>query len=99
MSGKAAAIVVGRLGGKNRVEMGDNPKAVCEVGNMSFQKTSELVHQAISYHRIVAALRTGKLAPPRKDSSGDYVWSDADVERLKKVLAETSQRTGKAVPA
>ncbi len=66
---------------------------------MGFQKTSDLVRQGISYHRIVAALRAGKLTPPQKDSSGDFVWTADDVARLMKVLDHDSQRDGKAVVA
>jgi len=46
----------------------------------------------ISYYRLISLLRSEKLAPPRKDSSGDYVWTDEDVAAARKVLAEDLRR-------
>ena len=51
----------------------------------------------ISYHRLINLIRFGAIMPPEKDSSGDYVWSDSDVEAARKVIAgrqkpETAKR-------
>jgi hypothetical protein len=65
---------------------------------MSFLK-SRAVAQALGvpYHRLFELLRSGKLTPPAKDSSGDYVWTSEDVERAR--LALGAGRKPKAVPA
>lgn len=41
----------------------------------------------ISYYQLFGLLRSDKLPPPEKDSSGDYVWTDADMEAARKALA------------
>lgn len=52
-----------------------------------FRKTPAVAKElGIRYSRIVSALRYGKLDPPGKDTSGDFVWTDADVARLKEAL-------------
>jgi len=45
----------------------------------------------ISYHRLISLLRSKKLPWPQKDSSGDYLWADADLEAARKVLDVESQ--------
>jgi predicted site-specific integrase-resolvase len=40
----------------------------------------------ISYARLINLMRSGKLAPPKKDSSGDYLWTEADMEAARKAL-------------
>jgi hypothetical protein len=40
-----------------------------------------------SYWRLVGLIRTRRLTPPEKDSSGDYIWSDSDMERAKAAFA------------
>ena len=50
----------------------------------------------ITYHRLVSLLRSGKLPPPRKDSSGDYVWTDGDLAAARKALAAGRRRKGVA---
>lgn len=42
-----------------------------------------------SYTRLMSLIRYGKLAAPAKDSSGDYVWTDADIERVKQAINST----------
>ena len=41
----------------------------------------------ISYHRLIGLLRFRKIIPPARDSSGDYIWTDADLRRARKALA------------
>jgi hypothetical protein len=41
----------------------------------------------ISYHQLIGLIRYDKIAPPDRDSSGDYLWSDADLERVRSTLA------------
>jgi len=42
--------------------------------------------------QIMAAIYAGKLTPPAKDESGDYVWSDEDLERARQALATDRRR-------
>lgn len=56
-------------------------------------KSRQLVERhGISYHRIVAALRSGKVKPPPKDCSGDYLWAEENVEELMQALATDRRR-------
>jgi hypothetical protein len=41
----------------------------------------------VTYHQLIGLLRFSKIDPPPRDSSGDYVWSDADLERARRALA------------
>jgi hypothetical protein len=40
----------------------------------------------ITYSHLLGLIRSGRLDPPLKDESGDYVWTDADVERARAAL-------------
>ncbi len=40
----------------------------------------------VPYWRLFALVRDGLVTPP-KDSSGDYVWTDSDIERAREALA------------
>jgi hypothetical protein len=51
----------------------------------------------VPYHRLIGLLRADRIEPPAKDSSGDYVWSAADIERAREALQTGGRR--KAVPA
>jgi hypothetical protein len=56
-------------------------------------KTCELVRAlGIRYTTITSLLRYGRLQPPPKDGSGDYVWAAADVDRLRLALAQSTGR-------
>ena len=46
----------------------------------------------VPYHRLFAALRARKFPTPGKDSSGDYIWSEADVENARKALTERGRK-------
>jgi hypothetical protein len=67
-------------------------------------KTSEVItHLGTTHHKLWGLFRSNKIRPPGKDVSGDYVWSDEDVECARRALA-TDLRFGprpkqKAVPA
>jgi hypothetical protein len=45
----------------------------------------------VSYWRLINLLRSRRLVPPAKDTSGDYVWADADIERAREVLQSGRQ--------
>jgi hypothetical protein len=50
-------------------------------------KTPEAARRlGVPYHRLFGLLRDGKLGPPQKDSSGEYVWGPEDVERARLAL-------------
>jgi hypothetical protein len=46
----------------------------------------------ISYFRLHSLLRGNKITPPQKDSSGDYIWTDEDLERARRVLEEVANK-------
>jgi hypothetical protein len=46
----------------------------------------------VTCYRLYELLRNRKLAPPSKDSSGDYIWLPEDVERARQALASGRRR-------
>ena len=46
----------------------------------------------VSYWRLFGLLRSGRIAPPGKDSSGDFVWLPEDVERARAALGAGGRR-------
>jgi hypothetical protein len=38
------------------------------------------------YWRLMNLIRSGRLLPPAKDSSGDYVWNHDDIHRARAAL-------------
>jgi hypothetical protein len=40
----------------------------------------------VTYHRLISLIRFDKIEPPPKDSSGDYIWGDSDLDRARKAL-------------
>jgi hypothetical protein len=48
----------------------------------------------ITYYRLISLLRSQKLTPPQKDSSGDYLWSAADLEAARQALLVDRRRKG-----
>ena len=51
----------------------------------------------ITYYRLISLLRSKKLPPPQKDSSGDYLWVDADLAAARKALGVDHRSRGNAV--
>jgi hypothetical protein len=51
----------------------------------------------VTVYRLHSLIRGGKLPPPQKDTSGDFIWTDADVDRARRAL--TLDRRRHAVPA
>jgi hypothetical protein len=41
---------------------------------------------------LVGLLRADKIPPPAKDSSGDYIWAEADLAAARTALEEGQQR-------
>lgn len=64
---------------------------------MLFQKTTSVARLlGVSYHRLFDLLRSGQLAPPEKDSSGDYLWVIEDIDRARAALAARARRREEA---
>jgi len=60
---------------------------------MPLHKTTSVARQlGVPYWRLFDLLRSGLLTPPEKDTSGDYVWTDADIERARAALEARRQR-------
>jgi hypothetical protein len=55
-----------------------------------FLKTPEAARTlGVSYHRLIGLLRFRRISPlPGKDSSGDYLWTKADLERARQALQQ-----------
>jgi hypothetical protein len=60
---------------------------------MSPRKTREVIQsENITPHQLRYALCSGRFIPPGKDASGDFIWFDADVVRLREALRATRPR-------
>ncbi len=47
----------------------------------------------VGYWRLIGLIRSRRLAPPQKDSSGDYLWTPEDIERARQAfVARTLKR-------
>jgi hypothetical protein len=46
----------------------------------------------IPYYRLISLLRAEKVAPPQKDPSGDYIWTDADLEAARRAMGVDYRR-------
>jgi DNA-binding transcriptional MerR regulator len=65
---------------------------------MAFLKSRVVADQlGISYYNLFELIRSKRLTPPEKDSSGDYVWTPADIERAREALAWRGRRSGSAL--
>ena len=51
---------------------------------------------SVPYYRLYELLRLRKIPAPQKDGSGDYAWTDEDIERARSALAR--RRRGETVP-
>ena len=49
----------------------------------------------IPYSHLISLLRHGKIVPPQKDSSGDYLWTNADLAAARQALARRQPKGGK----
>jgi hypothetical protein len=60
-----------------------------------FVKTPVAAKQLnIPYSRLISLLRHGKIAAPAKDSSGDYVWTEADLAAARDALQQGRGQKG-----
>jgi hypothetical protein len=46
----------------------------------------------ITYYQLFELIRSGKLTPPVKDASGDYVWNAKDLGRARRALKPGRRR-------
>lgn len=46
----------------------------------------------VSYPTLMRLIQGRKIPPPRKDESGDYIWVEADLKRIRTVLANRTSR-------
>jgi hypothetical protein len=59
---------------------------------MGYLKTTAAARKlGCSYYRLLYLLRTGKL-DVAKDSSGDFIWSDFDLQKARDLLASMLER-------
>ncbi len=55
---------------------------------MTYRKTGAAADEiGVPPYRLADLIRARKLAPPAKDSSGDFVWTDEDIARAREALA------------
>jgi hypothetical protein len=50
-----------------------------------------------TYHKLMGLIRFDKIAPPQRDSSGDFIWTDDDLERARRALAPSRVRAAEVV--
>jgi hypothetical protein len=54
---------------------------------MTYRKTPAAARELkTTYHKLIGLVRFDKIDPPARDTSGDYVWTDADMERARAAL-------------
>jgi hypothetical protein len=55
---------------------------------MPYRKTTAAAQElGVPYWRLIGLMRYGKINPPGRDTSGDFVWTDADMDRARAALA------------
>jgi hypothetical protein len=71
---------------------------MCAEVVMVIRKTTIAARElGVSYHKLFSLIRCGHIPPPEKDSSGDYLWSDADLDGVRQYLeARDRRRAGAA---
>jgi hypothetical protein len=66
---------------------------------MGYVKTSVAAKRiGCSYYQLTYLLRTGRIEVA-KDSSGDFIWSDFDLQKAKDLLASMVERRSARQPA
>jgi hypothetical protein len=67
---------------------------------MRFLKTPALARElGVPYWRLINLLRFDKIVPPARDSSGDFLWSDADIMRARQALEPIHREPREAATA
>jgi hypothetical protein len=63
-------------------------------------KTRQVCAEApVSYSTLTGLLRSGRLAAPPKDASGDFVWTTEDLPRIRAALRLDRRFKGGRKPA
>jgi hypothetical protein len=66
---------------------------------VTYRKTPVAARElGVPYHVLIGLLRYDKLEPPGRDSSGDYIWLDSDMERARRALSAGRRRPGGREP-
>jgi DNA-binding transcriptional MerR regulator len=65
---------------------------------MAYRKTPIAARElGISYSQLIGLIRYGKIAPPERDTSGDYIWTDADLDRARAAFASKRRPKREAI--
>jgi hypothetical protein len=40
------------------------------------------------YHELYNLIRHSRIAPPMRDSSGHFIWTDSDMDRVRQALTQ-----------
>lgn len=65
---------------------------------MTYRKTPVAARElGISYHQLIGLIRYGVIEPPGRDSSGDYLWDEAGLQRARQALAARKRKRGEIV--
>jgi hypothetical protein len=60
---------------------------------MPYRKTPVAAKEVgLKYHQLIGLLRYGHIDPPQRDSSGDFIWTDEDMARVRAALAARGKR-------
>ncbi len=58
-----------------------------------FRKTPVAAREVeTNYPRLMSLVRLGKIPAPMKDSSGDYLWSDQDIDNAREAIRKLDER-------
>jgi hypothetical protein len=53
-----------------------------------YLKTPVAAHKlGLTYSQLIGLIRCRHIDPPGRDSSGDYIWTDADLDRVRAALS------------
>jgi hypothetical protein len=70
------------------------------MSNMYLKTPMAALDLGVSVTRLGSLLRRRAIPAPQKDSSGDYIWSPADLRRARQALGLTEPESDRAtVPA
>jgi hypothetical protein len=72
------------------------PSLIGDTSMTGFKTRQVAIELEIPYHRLPDLIRSGAMAPPAKDFSGDYVWSPEDVERAREIIRARDTRRREA---
>jgi hypothetical protein len=60
---------------------------------LPYRKTTAAARElGVPYYVLIGLIRYGKISPPGRDTSDDFVWMDEDMARAKAALAAGRRR-------